>query len=667
MWSYFIQDVRIGQVSYIVPRNCISELGWKKMSFDITPKPNVANKMEAVLRMLCFHSRAGKLNETLERLGVKNSRSKKRKGHLTNPLNINGNDPSSVLPPPRKMGELILSREAEEAAGLHVPRGISRSYKINTSGKRPLSASKIEKLRKDTVLKSDLIAAQYEFQTTGYNRSFRRWIDPLHDTGDSLNEKSVAGLNFVCGFPGCGHCTSTKLSTHGHYLNEHRTKILENRTTLMTKSNVEHLVAPLWPVDVPWKQEFVRKNGKVIGVKLTTAPSEGTLSRSNSRGTSRGNSRGNSRSNSRNNSRNNSRGASRGSRGNHTDHNDTDVLNNNGRISPLGSSVISKTWDVKKTYQPKREPLGRPLFCKRKNCHARFLQFNELYDHQRNHEIQDEIHMNQRKQDGLVLQLRRPLRKPSNEILDSFLECQNHRFLLPNDCAMCARVSEYQQPRRPCIWYRSIQYYIPTTGEPHTIDIEDDQYRLPMIQTRRKGTIGLFPLVVYGIGTDEVGKIWLCGKLLIRLRSLLRDGTLTEENLYINEKDKKKKRSAKRKGKQNGDHLKGFDLGLECVEDDQIQFFPLLDVMNWCYVGWCDSDLFYLRHYVLSSVKSAPNICCCRFQLKRGNKEEAKSIKRPETSESMHHRPSTGTSSIENHPRALVEKKKLKIEKVLLQ
>ena len=63
--------------------------------------------------------------------------------------------------------------------------------------------------------------SHYEMQTTGYNRGFRRWIDPKHDTGIQLQD-SVAGMNFVCGFNGCGHCSTTKLNTHGHYLNAHR-------------------------------------------------------------------------------------------------------------------------------------------------------------------------------------------------------------------------------------------------------------------------------------------------------------------------------------------------------------------------------------------------------------------------------------------------------------
>ena len=632
LWQPLIHDLRTGQVSSLVPRHCVSERGWQKLSIDIVPRPSVADKMEAVLRMLCFHSRAGKLVQTLKRLSIgkgsmKGSVKGSTKGHLLNPLNmVTTSEGVEIIPaPPRRMGELVLSREAEEAAGLQVPRDIARTF---VQKPRPMSATKLEALRKEDVLKSDLVAAQYEFQTTGYNRSFKRWIDPQHDTGVDLGEDSVAGLHFVCGFPGCGHCTTTKLRTHSHYLSKHRRPILEQRATLKTKSDVEHLVAPLWPIDVPWKQEFVRKDGRVVGVRLTTAPS-----RSPSRGSTRTSSRGNSKSNSS--SRDNSR---------RTTPTTSNTAASGGRVSPLGASHASTRWDKKKAYQPnQREPLGRPLFCKRPHCRARFLKFNDLYDHQREHEIQDQRTIHAQEQDGLVLQVRRPLRKPLDIVEDAFLQCDEHRFLLPQDCPMCARVEHYEQPRKPCTWYRSVKYIIPTTNEPHLIDTEDDQYQLPMIQTRRKGAVGLFPLVVVAIAVDEVGKYWIAGRLLIRLRTLLRDGTLQMKEMP-----------------------KNIDLGLESVEDDVLRFVPLLEVVSWCHVGWCDPELFYMRHAPLSKVKKAPNKCCCRFQLKSGGESKNMNMNfRPETSgsveSSMHtqSRPGTSTSSVETHPRSLAEGKKL--------
>ena len=683
LWQHLLQDLRHGQVSRLVPRDVFSEKGWSRMSKEIKPKPNVADKLEAVLRMLCFHSRVGKLNETLKRLGHDTSGGggggTSSGGHLemsTTPYGPVPKGKPNIVLPPRRMGELILSREAEEAAGLRVPNDISRTE----TNRRPLSAERAEKLRRDGIMKSDLMAAQYEFETTGYNRNFRRWISPkldgrsIHlDRNDDGNKEksesggSIAGLHFVCGFPGCGHCTTTALRTKGHYLEEHRGTILNNRSTLKISSKIEHMMAPTWPIDVPWKQEWIREDGRVVGVRLSANSSRpGTTTSTNTQSDHRGQSR--------DQSRDQARGVDSPSSPTRPSSTRSSTRPSSTEFPPsssiLGPSHVSTNWDKKKTYKPRREALGRPLFCKRSGCRARFLQFNDLYEHQRSHEIHDEREKNEKKQEIMSIQLRHPIRESVERfhptIFHAFLKCQVHRFLLPNDCILCSRVQEYVQPRLPCMWYGKIKYFILTTGEPQTIDlVHNDQQSIPIVQTRRGGDVGMFPIVVLGVAMDNVGKIWIAGHLMIRLRSLLREGTLNIRDLP-----------------------KDVDLGLESVEDDVVRFYPLHDVVSWCYVGWCSAQMFHARHAPLPKVMAAPNKCCCRFQLRSGrppsvsrgekNKEMQQddgggfgsgsledlstcSLENSKQQQQQQQRPSTSSSSVETHPRSVAEEKELHV------
>jgi hypothetical protein len=620
-----------------VPRNVIQEDAWRQLSFDIKAQPKVADKLEGVLRMLCFHSRAGKLNKTLHRLNIpsntitsNNNESTTETNsfnHLKDPLDIlnakngkNGKNGKPKLPPPRTYGELILSREAEEVLGLHVPRDVKRHTKTK---KRPLSASKTNLLEhNNNIMKSDLIASHYEMQTTGYNRSFRRWIDPKHDTGYRLKD-SINGMHFVCGFHGCGHCSSTKLNTHGHYLKSHGSKILQNRTKLQIGSPVEHLVAPVWPVEVPWKHEFVRKNGKIISVGLSThkTPTDTPNHTPNQQ--------------------------HRNELPPMNYHNHTYIASSSSMLTPskLSPSHASIRWDTKKTYQPpSKEPLGRPLFCKRAGCRARFLNFNNLFDHQKEHQVQDERNKFELLQINLNLQFRQPLRKGNTSTLKLFKECHQHRFLLPSDCAMCAEVEHFVQPQKPCQWYRSVHYFIPTTQEPHFIDINGGQHLVPMVRTVRSsggsggsgdtcsgGRIGLYPVVVQGLAIDRVGQAWIVGRLLLKLRSLIRNTNGTNDsgdNRGHGGHARTTTTALETISTTSNQSLNAYnlpkdvDLGLESVEDHVVSFYPLLDVVSWCYVGWCSPIQFEQAHSNLPKVMAAPHKCSCRYQLKPGSSSD---------------------------------------------
>ena len=160
IWQHLVHDLKSGSISTLVPRNIIGEEHWKQLSLDVTPKPKEATQLEGVLRMLCFHSRAGKLNETLHRLGMSRTKSTSTfQSHLKDPLDAmdqkhaTPGSPGSMesvsrLLPPRKLGELVLSREAEEAIGLTVPRDVNRSL---TSSRRPMSAERAHLLEAEDV------------------------------------------------------------------------------------------------------------------------------------------------------------------------------------------------------------------------------------------------------------------------------------------------------------------------------------------------------------------------------------------------------------------------------------------------------------------------------------------------------------------------------------
>ena len=200
------------------------------------PDSDTADTLEAALRTMCFHQRAGKLQQTLEKLGVaKASKALRNGNHLSeHQQRLEAERRRNIgARKRRRLGGLVLSWEAEEAASLQVPNDIPRSFRPYV----PVSAREQREADKMDILKSDLLAASYEFQTTGFDRGFRRWVDPKFDTGFPL-DKSVAGFGFVCGFPGCGHCSTTKLGTHHHYLNKHRDPILKDRSRLKTSSSV---------------------------------------------------------------------------------------------------------------------------------------------------------------------------------------------------------------------------------------------------------------------------------------------------------------------------------------------------------------------------------------------------------------------------------------------
>eukprot|EP00946_MAST-07B_sp_MAST-7B-sp1_P004895 g4895.t1 len=404
LWHFLVQDIRRGSCSTIVPRSVLQEDAWEALARELKADPATADTLEAALRTMCFHQRAGKLQETLERLGVaKVSREVRNGNHLAKHQKEMEEGRLRALQGKRRrrQGTLVLSWEAEAAAALKVPNDIPRTFKPY----KPVSAREQRDIDNMDILRSDLLAASYEFQTTGFDRGFRRWVDPKFDTGFPL-DKSVAGFGFVCGFPG-------------------------------------------------------------------------------------------------------------------------------------------------------REPLGRPLFCKRPGCRARFLRFNDLFDHNREHEKEDSRLEVEKLQRPLELQYRNIVRIPPKSVSATFRKCGQHRYLIPDDCDDCKAVSDFNQPRRPACWFRTVRFKL-QSNMPMVIDIADDQQRLPVVSTRVGSTVGLFPVVTLAIAEDAVGKAWIAGRLLVRAQTLIAADRISERDLP-----------------------KDFDEVSEVIEDaSSIHFFPISEIVT---------------------------------------------------------------------------------------
>ena len=127
------------------------------------------------------------------------------------------------------------------------------------------------------------------------------------------------------------------------------------------------------------------------------------------------------------------------------------------------------------------------------------------------------------------------------------------------------------------------------------IDIADDQQRLPVVSTRVGSTVGLFPVVTLAIAEDAVGKAWIAGRLLVRAQTLIASDRISEKDLP-----------------------KDFDEVSERIEDaSSIHFFPISEIVTWCFVGWCDPKQFAVRYTNIPQVMVAPSRCCCRLLLEK--------------------------------------------------
>ena len=129
--------------------------------------------------------------------------------------------------------------------------------------------------------------------------------------------------------------------------------------------------------------------------------------------------------------------------------------------------------------------------------------------------------------------------------------------------------------------------------------------------------------------------MWIVGRLLLKLRSLIRNTNGTNGGsgdsrgheghggLANTATTALETISATSNQSLNVYNLPAdVDLGLESVEDHVVSFYPLLDVVSWCYVGWCSPIQFEQAHSNLPKVMAAPHKCSCRYQLKPGSSSD---------------------------------------------
>ena len=127
------------------------------------------------------------------------------------------------------------------------------------------------------------------------------------------------------------------------------------------------------------------------------------------------------------------------------------------------------------------------------------------------------------------------------------------------------------------------------------IDITDDQQHVPVVSTLVGDTVGQFPIVTLAIAEDAVGRAWIAGRLLVRAPTMIASGRIAEDELP-----------------------KDFDATLERIEDaSSIRFFPVSEIVSWCFVGWCDPKQFAVRYANLPQVMVAPSRCYCRLLLEK--------------------------------------------------
>ena len=131
LWHYLVRDIRRGSCSTIVPRSVLQEDAWERLASDMKPDPDTADTLEAALRTMCFHQRAGKLQQTLEKLGVAKASTELRNGNhfAAHQKRFKEERLQSLHGKTRRRhGALVLSWEAEAADAHKVPNDIPRTF-----------------------------------------------------------------------------------------------------------------------------------------------------------------------------------------------------------------------------------------------------------------------------------------------------------------------------------------------------------------------------------------------------------------------------------------------------------------------------------------------------------------------------------------------------------
>jgi hypothetical protein len=489
LWQNIVSDIRTGTISAKVPDVVLNERGWKYVKSTLRPNPGRAALLEEALRNMCFHTRAGKLAETLERLGIGSRGGTSSRGENT--------VVEDVFPGAPDAGETLDELSNTRSTLFDGSQVVEQAQDRGNVSPQLSSRTDVEE-DFGTPYSAILLKQQHDFDTTGYDNTSSRFDDPYWPKSERRGadaEEPPENFRFVCSLPGCGKCSSSAQGSHDHYIMEHGNLMEGNAVKLKTASKIEHLIAPTWPSDVPWQQSLLQNDtGSVIGVSFVWP--EDSFSRSDMFGKKR-------------------------------------------------------FWDLKQSGMINRNvtaPSGRAFFCKRTGCRMRFSNVNDLVKHQSEHRGDEIREESQRQNPSLHLEWRGLMAKVPKAVKDSIVQCERHRFAIPSDCMSCRLVLERFQPKQPATWYRKLHFRPAGYTESISITTDFESLVSPMIDpawTRRK--YGEFdgvarrqdnptPLLLHvlGICMDDYERPIIAGRYYYTSESAVSMGKIFSEDIPTN-------------------------------------------------------------------------------------------------------------------------------------
>lgn len=313
----------------------------------------------------------------------------------------------------------------------------------------------------------------------------------------------------------------------------HGEDVADRRARLRTPTKIEHILAPTWPAQVPWKQNFLKDDsGSIVGVSIWSS--------------------------------------------------------HEFSAHPSGKQ---KFWNLKHNQsiagRDPKNPSGRAFFCKRKGCRMRFSNVNDLIVHQSEHQAEEIRAQSLIDNASLRIEWRGTVSKVPKAINDAVVICERHRFALPSDCMSCQMVLERFQPKAPTLWYRKCKLFIKEIGQWITLtaDILHEFAVAPIINPtwslkKEKGQIGASSLTpkslstgkqdrkllmhVIGLCKDDHGRAILAGRYYYTAEDAIELGKLLEEDIPEN-----------------------FVRKEEVFEEEMVHFVPLHAIIDYGIVVRC--------------------------------------------------------------------------------
>jgi hypothetical protein len=515
MWQSICSDIRKGKISGKVPKSVLSRKAWRYIKSTLKPNPERAEVLESALKTMCFHTRAGKMVEVLERLGM------------------NGKNNASTMANDTYIIHPVLDANEEQVQNISVSSEMSAKsapkYLRSRDLEPKLSARTDIEEDFDTSYEEELLSAQYDFVTTGYDNSYTRFDDPRWPKAFSVEKEDsnsgIGGFRFVCSLPGCGKCSSTKQGGHDHYIRAHGRSLVDSRAKLKSISPIEHMLSPLWPSQTPWQEKLLEDDsGDIIGLSSVWSL-DSTFSHD------------------------------------------------------LGKK---QHWDVKSSLgsesnKIRHRPSGGNFFCKRVGCNKRFISINELINHQSEHRAEEIRKISTEENCSLSLEWRGTVTQVPKAVRDGLVQCEQHRFAIPGDCLSCRLVLEKFQPKAPIQWYRKLKMQIKGTDQVIKLstDFLDDLAVSPMIDPQwiaraggefqnSKATTTPLLMHVLGLCIDDYNQATIAGRYYYTSENAIQLGKLFHEDIPSNYVEKE-----------------------EVFEDEVVNFVPVSAVIGYGIVVRC--------------------------------------------------------------------------------